>query len=441
MENAPKRRFINANNAIYWKISFILLLILLLMIPNGFIQSLIRERQSNKYEVQNEIASSWGNRQTVSGPLLAIPYETKHINDDGKVWHSKHKYYLAPDAANIDAQIFTEVRKKSIYEEVLYTSNLTISGNFNLSHIEPKAEDKVLWEESTFILGIFDPSGINRKVEVSINDTNYKLSPGTLHSDVVSSGVHSYITLTEEDTVVKFATNLDLKGHYHLFFEPTAQTTTVAMHSDWSSPGFVGKSLADEREITKDGFTAKWKISEFNRAIPTIWTDRESRLGNSDRTFGVELIQPVDHYQKNMRSAKYALLIISLSFLAFFFFELILHKRLHPIQYTFIGLSLSIFYYLLLSISEHLGFDTAYLIASISVISLIILYTKSILGSMNQIWILAGILSLLYAYIFVLLQLEEYALIAGSIGLFIILATVMYLSRNINWYKPKESRE
>jgi len=211
------------------------------------------------------------------------------------------------------------------------------------------------------------------------------------------------------------------------------------MSSDWPSPGFVGKVLADNHDITDKGFSANWKVSEYSRSVPSIWSDDQYRVGNGNRSFGVELIQPVDQYQQNMRSAKYALLIISLSFVAFFFFEVMYRKKVHPVQYTFIGLSLSIFYYLLLSISEHLGFDMAYMIASTSIIALILGYSKSILKSSKSLWILGLILILLYSYIFILLQLEEYALIAGSIGLFSILAMIMYMSRNVDWYNMGKS--
>lgn len=291
------------------------------------------------------------------------------------------------------------------------------------------------------VLGIFDPSGINANVSLTWNEQKFNMSPGSPYKKAINDGIHTEIDLSKNhEGIQQFKTQIDLRGHYHFHFDPTAKNTSITMTSNWHSPGFVGKILAEKHEITSDGFSANWKVSEYSRSVPTLWTDDQHKIGKTSRSFGVEFIQPVDQYQQNMRSAKYALLIISLSFLSFFFFEIMYRKKVHPVQYTFIGLSLSIFYYLLLSISEHLGFDKAYIIATTSVITLILAYSKSILNNGKSLWILGIILVLIYSYIFVLLQLEEYALIAGSIGLFCILALVMYMSRNVNWYQMNKVR-
>ncbi len=432
----PRKKIINSSNSIYWKAGFIILLMLLLMIPNGMIQSLIKERQNTKYEVQNEIASSWGNRQTIGGPILAIPYTLLHkANKEENDWNTEHVYFLAPEQVNIKADVDSEIRKKSIYEEVLYTSGLDIQGTFDIDEIPIAELETIHWDKASIILSIFDPSGINANVQLKWNDRLTSMSPGSSYTNAVTDGIHAKIDLTSNhEGISNFQTKLDLRGHYHFYFDPTAKNTNITMTSDWHSPGFVGKILADNHDISETGFTANWKVSEYSRSVPSLWVDSQQKIGNSNRSFGVEFIQPVDQYQQNMRSAKYALLIISLSFLAFFFFEIMYRKKVHPVQYTFIGLSLSIFYYLLLSISEHLGFDLAYIIATTSVIALIIGYSKSILQNGKSIWILGVILILIYSYIFILLQLEEFALIAGSIGLFSILALVMFMSRNVNWY-------
>jgi len=341
----PRKTLINSGNSIYWKAAFVVFLMIILMIPNGMLQSLIYERQSTKHTVQNEIASSWGNRQTISGPILAIPYSKVHeaLKEENN-WTTEHTYYLAPDSVDITSDVDSEIRKKSIYEEVLYTSSINVAGAFDLDDIPNKDLEKIDWSNATLILGVYDPSGINANVNINWEGSTSSMSPGSPHQEAVGNGIHTKLDLSENHKgKSSFQTQLDLRGHYHLYFDPTA-------------------------------------------------------------------------------------------FLAFFFFEIMYRKRVHPIQYTFIGLSLSIFYYLLLSMSEHFGFDLAYLIASIAIISLIIGYSKSILQNTKSLWILALILILLYSYIFVLLQLEEYALIAGAVGLFSILATIMYMSRNVDWY-------
>lgn len=316
----------------------------------------------------------------------------------------------------------------------MYTSEITATGTFDFTQLEGEGAHSIEWDLAVLGMGISGPTAIVESVDLQFGDKTYSMSPGTTQNAVMGKGIHSKIDLTDMQKA-DFKVVVRLKGYDHLYFEPTASNTTVRLSSDWSNPGFVGSTLADKHTITDDGFSAVWNVSEFGRMLPDLWSDREYTLGSHSATFGVDLINPVDHYQKNMRSAKYAMLIISLTFTVFFFFEMLGKKKVHPIQYGFVGVALILFYYLLLSISEHLGFAMAYMIASGATILLITGYSASLLRSWKSALLLLGILTVLYSYIYVLLQLEEFALIAGSIGLFVILAIVMYLSRNVDWYK------
>jgi inner membrane protein len=208
--------------------------------------------------------------------------------------------------------------------------------------------------------------------------------------------------------------------------------TTVELASTWPDPGFTGDFLPDAREIDENGFTAEWAITHLNRNYPQSWTDNEFSVNTSE--FGVELIQPVDHYQRAFRSVKYAMMFIGLTFLVFLLIEILTKKRLHPIQYVLTGIALIVFYILLVSLSEHTGFTIAYIISAIAIISLISYYIWSNFGQVRFAVTTFAVLTGLYLFLFVTLQLQDYALLFGSIGLFIVLVIFMLLTRKINWY-------
>jgi inner membrane protein len=228
--------------------------------------------------------------------------------------------------------------------------------------------------------------------------------------------------------------SLKIKGSERLYFTPLAGNSSFVMQSKWSNPSFDGNALPTERTVGDSGFTAKWN---FNKAsLPFTTVLKRTEINKNNFAFGVAMVQPADQYAKTSRSVKYAILIIGLTFALFFIIELMQKKALHPVQYVLVGLALSIFYTLLLSISEIILFDYAYLIAASATVILIMLYAKGHFNNWATASIFGGILSALYGFIFVLIRLEDTALLVGSIGLFIVLALVMYASRKINWYHP-----
>ena len=209
----------------------------------------------------------------------------------------------------------------------------------------------------------------------------------------------------------------------------------VQVKSTWADPSFIGSFLPVAREITQEGFTANWKVSHLGRSYPQFWNS-ENQNGSylSDSDFGIKLLLPVDFYQKTQRSIKYGILFILLTFTVFFLFEVFNPIRLHFLQYMMVGIALCIFYLLLLSIAEQFGFVVAYLSAMVATVVLITGYSMAILQSKKHALMLGTLLILLYSYLYVLLHLQDYALLFGAIGLFLILATVMYITRNIDWY-------
>jgi len=421
-------------SSVSFKIFTIFTLILILLIPASMIQSLIYEREARKGEVINEISSKWGNEQKITGPILTIPYKKYYKDKDKKISYTIRYMHFLPDALDFNCKIYPEIRYRGIYEAVLYNTKLEISGNFPYPEIRSFniPEEDVVWSGAYLSMGISDMRGIKDQVNVTFNQKKLLMNPGMETTEVITAGVSSKVSLNNEKKIHPFKMSVNLNGSYRLSFVPVGKTTTASMASTWTDPSFDGVYLPLSRDIGKDGFTAKWKILHLNRAYPQQWSGEKYKLDGSD--FGVKLFIPVDIYQKSTRTAKYALMFIVFAFIAFFFSEIMNKVRLHPIQYLLVGFSITLFYVLLISISEHVNFDMAYLISCICVIILISGYAKSVLKNFRMAAMVSGILITLYSYLYILLQLEDYALLMGSVGLFVVLSVVMYMTRKLDWY-------
>jgi inner membrane protein len=342
---------------------------------------------------------------------------------------------------------------------------MDISGNFsNLDVREFNiAPEDMQWKDAYFELGITDMRGIRDVITVAINGAQLLANPG-IQSGILRSGVSLKPGIPNATGNYDFSLKLDLNGSGDLQFLPLGKTTKVKVNSPWNNPSFTGQYLPESRNITSSGFDAQWKIFHLNRNFPQKWTSATTNISSIDviptsqrgkdyavtappeprysgnspdfesAAFGVNLLVPVDNYQTTMRTAKYAIMFIGFTFIAFFMIELLIKKALHPIQYLLIGMALVIFYTLLLSFSEHISFGFAYLIASAAIVILITLYTRSAAGSNLVALVIAGILSILYGVLYVILQLQDFALLFGSIGLFVTLALVMYITRRIDWF-------
>lgn len=424
---------VGTQRQLFIKMGFVLLLIFLLMLPIAWIQSLIYERAGLQREVEQSVAASWGQEQVIYGPLLCIPYQKTKVSE-GKTYTTDHRLFLAPDSIDLKSDATAEVRKKGIFETVVFTSTQDISGTFSLRDLPTASDITYLFADAVLITGITDPTAITNKIATKWSGQEARTMPGIKHRGFVDEGFHTPVRITSEQPEYTFRQQFSARGTTSVSFLPTGKNSAIRMTSNWPSPSFNGRTLPLTREISDKGFTATWTANEYNRPFPDHWSDAEY-AANHQSIFGVALIQPADFYQKNTRSAKYAILVITLSFLVFFFYEILLSIRMHPVQYIMVGLSLAIFYVLLLSFTEHIGFNKAYFISAAAVISLIAAYAYAIIKQGKFVALLTALFALLYGYIFILLQLEDYALLAGAIGLFFILAAVMLLSRKIDWYQ------
>lgn len=410
------------------------ILVLVLLIPASMIKSLIHERESRKNTVVDEISSKWGTSQTITGPFITIPYKNFYKDNDEKTKFNINYLHILPDELNISGEIMPEIRYRSLYEAVLYNVRLDFNGTIKippLSHLNIEDEN-VLWDKAFFSIGITDLRGIQEKIGIQFNEAVYDCNPGLKTTDLASSGVGTLIQSLSTEGKNKFSFKINVNGSEQLNFIPVAETNTVKLHSKWPSPSFNGAFLPASREVKDDGFSAKWKVLHLNRNYPQYWIGNQYKIEES--AFGLKLMLTADVYQKATRISKYAIMFIIFTFSAFFFSEIINKRKLHPIQYILIGLAVLLFYTLLISLSEYIKFNYAYIASAASITIAITGYAYGIIKNKRFAYTVSGILTILYSYLFIVLQLEDYALVMGSIGLFIILSSVMYITRKIDWY-------
>lgn len=419
------------------KLLSIFILMLLLLIPLSFVESLIQERESLRQQTVTEVSSKWANSQEIYGPVLTIPIQKKVQLEEGTQLF-KDEIHILPSQLNIQGVVTPRKLKRGIYEVVVYDAEVSFSGNFDSIHkvLDQWSDYGVSLEEAFLTIHISDLRGIKEKVTLQWNELSKQVSPGSVIPLLIPSGITvKDLETIQPDASNAFAFDLQLQGSQHLGFVPLGKETTVRLTSNWQDPSFSGAFLPIDRSVTEAGFEAEWKVLELNRNYPQFWLGNAHTQPLKASAFGVDLLLPATDYQKAMRSAKYGLLAISLTFLTFFLVEIFNKRKLHPFQYILIGLALVLFYTLLVSISEHTTFNVAYLISSGIIIGMIALYAKAILQSVLQTLVLVIILCFTYAFVFVTLQLQDYALLIGSVGLTAILAFTMYITRKINWYE------
>jgi len=416
------------------RLILIILLTFLLLIPLAMIQSLINERQSYRNEALRDIYSSWAREQTIAGPVLTIETEILKENKPGeKSIGSINKHYL-PSILEINCELIPEVRYRGIYELVLYRAKIKMKGFFEY----PDLKDIAGFKASYVSFNVGDLRGIEENINLKWNGIAGDVNPGLKNKDVLYNGFHSNINVDNKNDRHEFELQMLLRGSEELSFIPVGKSTEVKINSTWNNPSFTGSYLPSKREIAAGGFNSTWKINHFNRDYPQNWDNKNYEIFPS--SFGVKLLMPIDEYQKTMRTSKYGIMIIILTFVSFFMIEIFSKKVIHPIQYSLIGLSLILFYSILLSISEYMIFQYSYLISAVMVIILIGFYVKSIYSNLKIGAIISLLLLIFYGFMYVILQLQDYSLLLGNIALFIILALIMFITRKINWYDVLSGR-
>lgn len=414
-------------------------LILVMLIPTVFVYVLVEERQARQQEVKNEVSSKWAGKQTITFPYLYIPYNVSTTYTNGETKTERKSFIILPENLNVNGTVSTEQRRRSIYNVLLYSSIISADGNFNIQLPDDVNTSTIDWNAAQLCLGISDFKGIEQKITAKFNNITFDFDAGLPTNALDSNGLSSPVSLSETNIgkQISFKLPLKIKGTDQLHFSSLAGNSRFTLKSDWTSPSFDGNSLPNERSLNNKGFEANWSFNKANLPFSTVI--KNFNFKKDDYSFGVSLLQPTDQYAKTSRCIKYAILFIGLTFSFFFITEIMQKKPFHPVQYVLVGLALIVFFTLLLSISEFLLFDIAYLIASVATVSLIALYAKSHFKSWKIAGLFAAVIGSIYGFIFVLIRLEDTALLVGSIGLFIILAAAMYTSRKVNWYGSSTS--
>lgn len=447
--HSEKKEEKKTKNAATVKMLIVGLLILVLMVPLTFVKFLITDRAERQESVISEINEKWGKEVLIYGPTLKIPYKTykksflkdKEGNVTTKTELVIENGYFFPEELHTQGKVNPEKKHRGIYTTAVFKTSLNFKGSFSTPNFESLDIDKsdILWEQAKIILKTSNLKGINNQVAINVNNTNYSFIPeydsdqrslNNLKLHKLETKVLSSLNFSEKQKL-NFSLTMDVNGSESIRIIPIGKETKMNISSNWMDKSFIGNYLPFDKGETTEGFNAKWQVLQINRPFAQEFFEILPKL--EDFAFGVNFMIPVDDYLQSERATKYGYLVITLTFLVFFIIQSLSKINIHPFQYLMIGLALIMFYTLLISITEHSNFLKAYTIASISVISLITLYSKSILKTFKFPLFILISLGLLYSFIYVIIQLESYALLVGSIGLFAILSIVMYVSRKIEW--------
>jgi inner membrane protein len=436
------------------KMAGVLILILLLLIPLSMIRSVLQERLGRRNAAVADITSSWGRDQKIIGPVLVVPYRSTI-----KSWKEQPagggrterveviemmvaNAYFLPTNLVITSHITPRKLRRGIYEAVVYSGKLEISGlfsrpDFGSLRIE---EANVMWEDALVALAIPDLRGVRETLNLSWGAGRYPLLPGSKLKGF-PAGIFARIGSLNDGNAaeIPFNVELTLNGSSRLGFAPVGARNSVRVSSPWPDPSFYGAILPGEREVTRDGFEASWQVTYYSRDHAQQWTDQDPASGLDHSSaeaslFGVAFLSGIDAYRNTERAIKYGALFIVLIFAAFFLFEVLAALRIHPFQYIIVGVALCLFYLGLLSLSEFIPFALAYFLSAAVTMLLICFHSAKMLKSGSRTLIIAGMLAGIYSYLYFALQLQDYALLLGTAGLFLMLGIVIYVTRKIDWY-------
>ncbi|MEH6447405.1 MAG: cell envelope integrity protein CreD [Oleispira sp.] len=445
------------NKTLLIKTAVIAVIAIILLLVLESVSGTIWERKSFQSVAKSSVAKSWTGAQNVFGPIIVVPYTIKwkrdEWSDDGKRKIVRHKIregkkYLLATTTQMQASIATDIRYQGIYQFPVYSTDLKINGHFSAESIAeqihlnlPSQNAKISYAQPYFTLAVSDARGINSVPILDLNGKEYAFKAGSQLS-FMDNGIHAplpkdFIQSIKKQKDFPFSLNLSLRGMDEIKFYPSALNYQLSLNSPWQHPKFSGDFLPLSRTISDQGFDAQWEVSSFASnmeekiALCEVNKCEEVLKGN----FGVEFIEPVNVYLQSERSLKYGFLFIVLIFVAFFLFEVLKKLPIHPIQYGLVGLAIALFYLLLLSLSEHLNFLLSYFIAALGSVTLISFYLVNVLRNAKTAGLFAGLLTLLYFTLYIIVSAEDFALLMGSTLVFIVLAVVMMTTRNIDWYK------
>ncbi|HKO13268.1 MAG TPA: cell envelope integrity protein CreD [Acidobacteriaceae bacterium] len=418
-------------------------LALLMLIPAIFVEALIEDRKNREVDVVKEISQLVGGQQTFLGPVLAIPYDIPAVSS---VEASRHgTYFVFPAQASATVKTRTEERRRSLFKVPVFQADLQLDSAFDLTGVPaaaPRGAD-LDWSRAEIVVGVSDPRGAVSDATLTAAGKTATLAPAEIAQNFSFAGQNPQTRLTlfgarlpalaQPDGHFSVSAALRFSGAQRLAVLAYGKTTHVTQQGDWASPGFDGGFLPVSRTVTRNGFSAEWSVPFIARGVRAEGTG-ESITGLDATALGVSFIEVADPYQSVTRSLKYVPLFLGLVFLSYFVFEVTSRRRVHPAQYILVGMAQLIFYLLLLSLAERIGFDLGFLIAGAATVGLLAANAGWIFASRTQGFRALVTFALLYVLIYLLLRLEDNALLVGAIASFAAVAVAMYLTRGIDWY-------
>jgi inner membrane protein len=443
----PARRRLS----LFLKIAGICLLIALLHIPLAMTDGVLQERQGYQRQATEEIAGIWGRQQVVTGPVLAVPYAYKTQVVRARIVNGKKvdveeteltaaTAYFLPESLAVSGAVDPEVRHRGIYETVVYSTKLKLTGYFQPDFVAGGIEaDRIDWDNARVLFGVSDLHGVRSVGPLKTGEGKESAF------ESAAAAADGFLPLAAKVAGVSAGTRLDfsfeaaVQGSKQLELAPVGKTTTATLQSAWPDPSFMGASLPVTRKVGAEGFKAEWETSHFSRGFPQSWTNR--LINNCDiarkvdaACFGVRFAQSVDSYSMAERAQKYGVLFFVLIFAVFFLFEITSGLRIHPLQYAMVGAGLSLFFLGFLALTEFWTTAVAYGGAAAACTMLVSLYAWSFLQTGRRTLVIGGGLGATYGYLYFVLKSQDYALVAGTAALFAALALVMFCTRRLNWY-------
>jgi inner membrane protein len=412
--------------------------LLLLLVPLSMLSSLITERSAWRDSVADKLSQSTSGPQRLFGPLIAVPWsEIATETRDGKdvTVQVNHLRYYLPDSLKVTGDQQVEQRKVGIYQGQVWRTGITVNATFNKEQLDDMAKPGIILGAPQLVMGVGDSRGISSVTPLNVGDKQFDFQPGSgLPGN--SEGLHVALPaemLQQKTLALNFA--IKLQGTRQLEVVPLGKNTTFDLKSNWPHPGFTGSFLPEKHQITPEGFTARWQSSWFANNLNSLVRNDFTVSTEKLPAFSAMVVNPVDQYQQTERAVKYAILLIGLTYMAFFLFETLTALRVHPMQYLLVGLSLVMFFLVLLALSEHIGFNLAWLTASLTCAAINGFYLQAVLQGWRRSLLFVGGVLVLDAVLWQLLQSEDSALLLGTGVLMAALAAVMALTRNIDWYR------
>ncbi|HBX5281837.1 TPA: cell envelope integrity protein CreD [Klebsiella pneumoniae] len=422
---------------LFWKITTLIGCIVLLSLPLMMVRELINERADYRSEVVDAIEQSTSGSQKLAGPLIAIPITetlTRMENQKEVNYQRSWVYYWLPESLAVAGKQTVESRRVGIYSGQVWHNALQIKASFDPLRLAALRKTNIVLGQPRLVVSVGDARGIGAIYAPEVNGNVLSVEPG-LGISGDGAGIHMPMpALAEDNKPLEIAFSLDLNGTGEFSLVPLGRNSELQLTSNWPHPGFLGSFLPTQREVSAAGYRAHWQSSWFANDMGSYFKDDMEIPWSRLPAFSADVMSLADQYQLTDRATKYAILLIGLTFMAFFVFESLTRRPLHPMQYLLVGLSLVLFYLVLLALSEHIGFTAAWLAASLSGAVMNGIYLQAVLRGWRNSLLFVAALLLLDGVMWFLLHSEDSALLLGTGVLALALSVLMFLTRRVDWY-------